>query len=39
MTTALNVFGLALVAITLVTIIPAETGRVARASQGEPGER
>jgi hypothetical protein len=35
-TAALNAFGLALVAITLFTIVPAETGRVARASQGEP---
>jgi hypothetical protein len=35
-TAALNVFSLALVAITLVTIIPAETDRAARASQGEP---
>jgi hypothetical protein len=34
-TTALNVFGLALVAISLLTIVPAETTRVARASQGE----
>jgi hypothetical protein len=33
-TAALNVFTIALVTIALVTIIPAETGRVARASQG-----
>jgi hypothetical protein len=33
-TMALNVFGLALVAIALLTIIPAETGRATRASEG-----
>ncbi len=35
-TIALNVFGLVLVAMALVTIIPAETTRVARASLSEP---
>jgi hypothetical protein len=35
-TAGLNVFTLALVAITLVTIIPAETDRAARASEGTP---
>lgn len=35
-TTSLNVFGLVLLVITLVTIIPSETSRAARASQGEP---
>ncbi len=36
LTTALNIFTLALVAITLATIIPAETSRATRASQAEP---
>ena len=35
-TTALNAFGLVLVGIALFTIIPAETSRVVRASEGEP---
>ncbi len=35
-TAALNAFGLVLVLISLVTIVPAELTRVARASQGEP---
>jgi hypothetical protein len=35
-TTALNVFALALVVISLVTIVPFETGRVARASEATP---
>ena len=35
-TAALNVFGLALVGITLLTIVPAETSRAVRASEGEP---
>ena len=35
-TTALNVFGLVLVGIALFTIIPAETSRAVRASEGEP---
>lgn len=34
-TAALNAFGLVLVVFSLVTIVPAETGRVARASEGE----
>lgn len=35
-TLALNAFGLSLLMITLVTIVPAETSRAARASEGEP---
>ena len=35
-TTALNVFAIGLVLISLVTIVPFETGRVARASEAEP---
>ena len=35
-TTALNVFALGLVLISLVTIVPFETGRVARASEAAP---
>lgn len=35
-TAILNVFGIALVAISLSTILPTEAGRVARASEGEP---
>ena len=35
-TAALNVFGLALVALSLVAIVPTETGRVVRASEGQP---
>ncbi len=35
-TTALNLFGLVLVAVTLVTIVPAESGRAVHASEGEP---
>ena len=35
-TAALNVFTLVLLGMSLVTIIPAETGRAVRASQGEP---
>jgi hypothetical protein len=34
-TAALNAFGLALIVISLATIVPAETARVARASEGE----
>jgi hypothetical protein len=34
-TTALNVFAIVLIGISLITIIPAETGRVARASEGD----
>jgi hypothetical protein len=36
-TTGLNVFALLLVLISLVTIVPFETGRVARASEATPG--
>jgi hypothetical protein len=35
-TAALNVFGLVLVGMSLVTIVPAETSRAVRASEGEP---
>jgi hypothetical protein len=35
-TAMLNVFVFALVALTLLTIVPAETGRAVRASEGEP---
>jgi hypothetical protein len=35
-TSMLNIFGLVLVGMTLVTIVPAEWGRVAHASEGEP---
>jgi hypothetical protein len=35
-TSALNIFGIVLVAIALVSIIPTEADRVARASRGEP---
>jgi hypothetical protein len=35
-TATLNAFGLALVVMTLVTILPAETSRAVRASEGEP---
>jgi hypothetical protein len=35
-TTALNAFALVLVLISLVTIVPFETGRVARASEADP---
>jgi hypothetical protein len=35
-TAALNAFSLVLIAISLVTILPAETGRAVRASEGEP---
>ena len=35
-TATFNAFGLVLVAITLINIIPAEAGRVARASQAKP---
>ena len=35
-TATLNAFGLALVVMTLVTIVPAETSRAVRASEGEP---
>lgn len=35
-TTALNAFGLVLVVISLVTIIPAETGRAVRATEAAP---
>jgi hypothetical protein len=35
-TAVLNVFAIVLVAISLVTIIPSETSRVVRASEGEP---
>ena len=36
MTAGLNIFALVLVAISLVTIVPAETSRAVRASEGEP---
>jgi hypothetical protein len=37
-TTALNVFALGLVVISLLTIVPFETGRVARASEADPAD-